>query len=80
MLVLARKKGQSILIGKDIRIFVVDVTGETVRLGIDAPVQFEIFREEIYRELQEENSKAMTSPETLMKLLEENIVKNNKKR
>lgn len=78
MLVLARKKGQSIIIGKDIKIFVVDVTGETVRLGIDAPIQLEIFREEIYRELQEENNKAVTNANEVIQLLKKNCSEKNK--
>jgi carbon storage regulator len=69
MLVLARKKGQSIMIGKDIKIMVVEVTGETVRLGIEAPAHMEIFREEIYRDLREENTQAITGVEQAMRLL-----------
>ncbi|MHB8917504.1 MAG: carbon storage regulator CsrA [Desulfocucumaceae bacterium] len=69
MLVLARKKGQSIMIGRDIRIMIVDTGGETVRLGIEAPPGVEIFRTEIYRALQEENSEAVTSAEDVMKML-----------
>lgn len=69
MLVLARKKGQSIMIGRDIKIFVTEVTGETVRLGIEAPASLEIFREEIYRELQEENTQAIAGVEEAMRLL-----------
>ena len=69
MLVLARKKGQSIMIGKDIKIMVVEVTGETVRLGIEAPAQLEIFREEIYKDLREENTQAITGVEEAMRLL-----------
>ncbi len=73
MLVLARKKGQSIMIGKEIRIMVVETGGETVRLGIDAPPHLEIFREEIYRELREENTGAVTSSEEALKFLNEKI-------
>lgn len=69
MLVLARKKGQSIMIGRDIKIFVAEVTGETVRLGIEAPASLEIFREEIYLELQEENTQAIAGVEEAMRLL-----------
>lgn len=71
MLVLARKKGQSIMIGQDIKIFVVEVTGETVRLGIEAPPQMEIFREEIFRDLQKENTRAITSTKEVMKFLKD---------
>jgi len=69
MLVLARKKGQSIMIGQDIKIMVVEVTGETVRLGLEAPAQLEIFREEIYRDLQQENTQAITGVEEVIRLL-----------
>lgn len=69
MLVLARKKGQSIMVGKDIKILVVEVTGETVRLGIEAPAHLEIFREEVYMDLQKENKQAITGVEEAMRLL-----------
>ena len=69
MLVLARKKGQAIMVGQDIKIFVVEVTGETVRLGIEAPPQLEIFREELYKDLQIENTKAMTNTKEIIDFL-----------
>ncbi|TEB04916.1 hypothetical protein Psch_03679 [Pelotomaculum schinkii] len=72
MLVLARKKGQSIMIGRDIKMVVVEVTGETVRLGIEAPPDMEIFREELYRDLQIENKKAITSTEEVIRFLKNN--------
>lgn len=78
MLVLARKKGQSIMIGRDIRIVVAEVTGETVRLGIEAPPDMEIFREELYRDLQIENKKAITSTEEVIRFLKNNSKEENK--
>jgi len=69
MLVLARKKGQSIFIGKDIKIVVVEVTGETVRLGIEAPARMEIYRSEVYQQIQEENKVSLASAEGIMDLL-----------
>jgi len=68
VLVLARKKGQSVVIGRDIRVVVVEVAGETVRLGIEAPPHLEIFREEIYRALREENAGAVTGAEKVMEM------------
>ncbi len=76
MLVLARKKGQSIIIGQDIKIVVTEVTGETVRLGIEAPPHLEIFREEIYRVLKEENIRAVTGVEEARRLLKDGGKKN----
>jgi carbon storage regulator len=61
MLVLTRKKGQSLVIGRDIRVVVVEVSGDFVRLGIEAPPEVAVFREEIYRDVQEENRAAMAS-------------------
>jgi carbon storage regulator len=58
MLVLTRKKGQSIMIGDNIEVSIVEIQGEQVRLGIKAPRSVSIHRNEIYEEIQQENRKA----------------------
>lgn len=58
MLVLTRKRDESIIIGDNIRIVVVDVRGDQVKLGIDAPRSISVHREEVYLEIQEENRRA----------------------
>lgn len=58
MLVLTRKKGQSIIIGDNIEITIVETFGDQVRLGIKAPKEISIHRKEIYLEIKEENIKA----------------------
>ncbi len=58
MLVLSRKRDQSIMIGEEIRITIVDVRGDTVQLGIDAPRKIAIYREEIYAAIQMANEEA----------------------
>lgn len=58
MLVLTRKRDESIIIGDDIKIIVVDVRGDQVKIGIDAPRHIPVHREEIYKEIQEENRRA----------------------
>lgn len=58
MLVLTRKRDESIMIGDEIKITVVDVRGDQVKLGIEAPRHIPVHREEIYREIQEENRRA----------------------
>lgn len=58
MLVLTRKRDESIIIGDEIRITVVDVRGDQVKLGIDAPRSIPVHREEIYKEIQAENRRA----------------------
>jgi carbon storage regulator len=54
MLVLTRKANQSIMIGDDIEVSILAVMGEKVRIGIQAPRDVAVFREEVYLEIQEE--------------------------
>lgn len=60
MLVLTRKIDESIIIGDNIKITIVDVRNDQVKLGIDAPREIPVHREEVYREIQEENRRAAT--------------------
>ncbi len=60
MLVLTRKVGESIAIGDKINIRVVEVKGNSVRIGIEAPADYRIYREEIYLKVQEQNRLAAT--------------------
>ncbi|MEN2986426.1 MAG: carbon storage regulator CsrA, partial [Thermodesulfovibrionaceae bacterium] len=59
MLVLTRKLGQSIRIGDEIIIKVLDIDGSQVRIGIEAPKGIPIFREELYEKLRESNIEAL---------------------
>lgn len=61
MLILTRKLGESINIGEDIKISVLGIHGRQVRIGIDAPLDVVVHREEIYVKIQEENRKASKS-------------------
>ena len=54
MLVLTRKSNQSIMIGDEIEISVLAITGEKVRIGIDAPRAVPVFRREVYVEIEED--------------------------
>lgn len=58
MLVLTRKKNESIVLNDNIEITIVDVQGDQVRIGINAPKSVSIFRKEIFLEIQAENKKA----------------------
>ncbi|MEM7181321.1 MAG: carbon storage regulator CsrA [Spirochaetota bacterium] len=58
MLILSRKSNQSIVIGNDIELVVIEVRGDQVKLGIKAPKHISVFRKEIYEEIQAENQKA----------------------
>lgn len=59
MLVLTRKAGEGIIIGDDIRITVVEVKGGGIRLGIDAPSDKKIYRQEVFDRICQENKEAM---------------------
>jgi carbon storage regulator len=61
MLVLTRKRNESIVIGDDIEVSVLSVAGEKVRLGIDAPRDIPVFRKEVYLEIQQQRLEAGTS-------------------
>lgn len=61
MLVLTRKLNESIMIGHDVKITVVDVRGDQVKLGISAPRQIAVHREEVYLEIQRESRMAAES-------------------
>jgi len=55
MLVLTRRRGESVTIGPDIRVVVLGVKSGQVRLGIEAPPAVAVHREEVYSRIQEEN-------------------------
>ena len=61
MLVLTRKIGESIKINEDVKITVIDVKGKNIRLGIDAPRETKIYREEVFLKIKEENKFAASS-------------------
>ena len=58
MLALSRKVNESIMLGNDIEVTVLEVKGDQVKIGIKAPKNVSIFRKEIYVQIEEENKKA----------------------
>jgi carbon storage regulator len=58
MLILSRRLNEKIVIGEDIVVSVVEVRGDQVKLGIDAPRSVKVFRQEVFNAIQEENRKA----------------------
>jgi carbon storage regulator len=63
MLVLSRRPGESVIIGNDVVVTVLEVRGDVVRLGIRAPRVIQVHREEVFRELQRANQEAAASPD-----------------
>ena len=70
MLVLSRKKGEVIVIGDNIELTVLGVDGDTVKVGINAPKDVEVFRKEVYLAIQQSNKEAALSQ------IDTNILKN----
>lgn len=60
MLVLTRKKGQSLMIGQDVEISIIEIQGDQVRIGINAPKSVTIHRKEVFDEIRQENREATT--------------------
>ncbi|MFB3107138.1 MAG: carbon storage regulator CsrA [Pseudomonadales bacterium] len=69
MLVLSRQRDQSIIIGDNIVITIVDVRGDKVKLGIEAPREISVHRQEVYEAIQRENRQAaLLKPEEARQL------------
>mgnify|MGYP001274521691 FL=1 len=68
MLVLSRKKGQSIIIADNIEITVVEIGGDTVRIGVNAPREVAVHRLEVFEQIAAENQQAQNSQGVKSKL------------
>ncbi len=62
MLVLSRQRDEKVMIGDDIVVQIVDIRGDKVRLGIEAPATVPVHREEIYRAIHRHDCKPEESP------------------
>ncbi len=69
MLVLTRRLGESIRIGNDIVVTVVDVRGDQIRIGIDAPREVAVNRQEVYEEMVAQNAAAAKGAEQARRLV-----------
>jgi carbon storage regulator len=65
MLILSRKKGQSIIIDDNIEVFVIGHEGDQVKIGINAPSHVKIYRKEVLESIRESNKEALASPQQL---------------
>lgn len=72
MLALTRKKGESIMIGSEIEVTILDIRGEQIKLGISAPKEVSIYRKEVYTQIQDSNREAssLKGLDELKKILE----------
>ena len=70
MLIITRRPGEKIVLGDDVTVTVMEVSGQTVRLGIDAPKELPIYREEIWAAVKQENEAAARADAGLPRLPE----------
>lgn len=70
MLALSRKANESIIIGNDIEVTILEIKGEQVKIGINAPKSVPVYREEVYTQIKEANKEAAsdTAQESLKNL------------
>ncbi|MEQ8190870.1 MAG: carbon storage regulator CsrA, partial [Candidatus Eremiobacterota bacterium] len=78
MLVLTRKTNESLMIGEDIEIVVLQVKGKNVKLGIKAPKDYSVYRREIYEQIREQNKMASMTSIDSFGILEGILIKENK--
>jgi len=68
MLILSRKINEKIMIGDDISVSIIDIRGDQVRLGVDAPKSVKVFRQEVFDAIKAENKAAAQSAAVLPEL------------
>ncbi len=68
MLILSRKIDESIVIGEDVEVSIVDIKGEQVKLGIKAPKEVKVYRQEVFTAIQNENMAAAQTGTELPKI------------
>jgi carbon storage regulator len=64
VLILTRRSGENVIVGDDIIISILEIRGDSVRVGIDAPKSMTVHREEVWLELRRANASAAASPNT----------------
>ena len=68
MLILSRKLNEKIKIGEDITLTVIELRGDQVKIGVEAPKHVKVFRQEVFNAIQSENKAAAVSSENLAAL------------
>lgn len=76
MLILTRKHNESIMVGDNIEIVVLEIKGDQIKLGVKAPKNVKVHRAEVYKDIQDENKEAANSNEINFEELGKFFVKN----
>ena len=69
MLILTRKTNEKIKIGNEITISIIEIHGDQVKIGVDAPKEVRVFREEVYQAIQDENRLAANTDKNVLNAL-----------
>ena len=72
MLALSRKKNEALIINNNVEVTILEIKGDQVKIGINAPKEIPVYRKEVYEQIQQANKEAMAeqSPEALKKVFE----------
>lgn len=65
MLILTRKTNEKIKIGNEITLSIIEIRGEQVKIGVEAPKEVKVFRQEVFNAIQNENRAAAVSPDSI---------------
>ena len=65
MLILSRKTNEKIMIGDDISVTIIEIRGDQVKIGVEAPRTVKVFRQEVFEAIQSENRAAAKTPVSL---------------
>jgi len=68
MLILSRKIGEKVMIGEEISVSIIEIRGDQVRIGVDAPKTVKVFRQEVFNAIMAENKAAAQSTSVLPQL------------
>ena len=68
MLILTRKTNEKIKLGNEITLSIIEIKGEQVKIGVEAPKEVKVFRQEVFNAIQNENRAAATSQESISAL------------
>lgn len=69
MLILSRKTNEKICIGENITLTIIEVRGDQVKIGVDAPKDVKVFRHEVFQAIQSENKAAAVADKTVLTAL-----------
>jgi carbon storage regulator len=68
MLILSRKIDEKIKIGNDITVTLINISGDQVKIGVEAPINVKVFRQEVFDDIQKQNKAAASSSSSLEKI------------